>query len=233
MLRAWLDGGLELGNHTFSHLSLNSNSLEKYEGEILRGETITKELLEAKGKPIRYFRHPYLMTGKSLKTKRKLAVFLALHGYTIAPVTFDNDDYMFARVYDLAIKRGDENLRARVAAAYIPYLETKFDYWERQSIKLFGREPKQILLLHANSINAAYFDKVAEMLKNRGYQFTTLEEALKDEVYRLPDEFQGNWGVSWLTRWALAKSKNSVLPDEPTMPDFVAEEYENYESAKK
>jgi peptidoglycan/xylan/chitin deacetylase (PgdA/CDA1 family) len=226
LLRAWLDGGLDLGNHTFSHLSLNSNPLEKYEAEILRGETITKELLAVKNKPMRYFRHPYLMTGESLKTKRKLNEFLAAHDYTIAPVTFDNDDYMFARVYDVASQRGDENLKTRVGAAYIPYLESKFDYWERQSLKLFGREPKQILLLHANSINAEYFDKVAEMLKKRGYQFVPLEEALKDEVYRQPEEFKGKWGISWLHRWALAKGKNSVLPDEPTVPDFIAKEYE-------
>lgn len=226
LLRAWLDAGLDLGNHTFSHLGLRDKLLEKYQDEILRGETITKELLAAKNKRMRYFRHPYLMTGESLKTKRKLAEFLAARGYTIAPVTFDNDDYIFARVSDVAVQRGDEKLRERVGAAYVPYLENKFDYWERQSIKIFGREPKQILLLHANSINAEYFDRVAEMLKKRGYQFVTLEEALKDEAYRQPEEFKGKWGISWLTRWALAKGQNSVLPNDPTVPDFILAEYE-------
>ena len=99
LLRAWLDAGLELGNHTFSHLSLNSNPLNKYEDEILQGEIITKELMQAKGKQIRYFRHPYLMTGKSLKIKQNLADFLALHGYQIAPVSFDNDSYMLTTLF--------------------------------------------------------------------------------------------------------------------------------------
>lgn len=64
------------------------------------------------------------------------------------------------------------------------------------------------------------------MLIKRGYQFVPLEEALKDKVYRQPEEFKGKWGISWLMRWALAKGKNSVLPDEPTVPDFIAKEYE-------
>jgi len=230
LLQAWLDAGLELGNHTFSHLSLNSNSLEKYEDEILKGETVTKQLLATKNRQIHYFRHPYLMTGKTLETKQKLAEFLAAHGYKIAPVTYDNDDYVFARVYDIAKRNGDAKLREQVAAAYVPYLESKFDYWERQSVNLFGHEPKQILLLHANSINADYFDKVAEMLKRRGYKFISIDAALKDDVYKLPDTWVNNAGISWLHRWAIEKGKDQVLKDEPNVPAFVMKAYEKQDS---
>lgn len=233
LLRQWIDAGLELGNHTFSHLSLNNNPLEKYQDEILRGEIITKELLAAQNNGIRYFRHPYLLTGKSMQTKRKLAEFLDAHGYTIAPVTFDNDDYMFARVYDIALERGDEKLRQRVLKAYLPYLQMIFDYWERQSVKLFKREPKQVLLLHANSINAECFGKVVEMMKKRGYKFNTVEAALTDEVYRLPDTYTGIWGYSWLRRWALAKGKKFVLQNAPFVPDFIAEIYEKHTADDK
>lgn len=46
LLRPWLDAGLELGNHTFSHRSLNNIELKDYQADILRGEIITKELLQ-------------------------------------------------------------------------------------------------------------------------------------------------------------------------------------------
>jgi Asp-tRNA(Asn)/Glu-tRNA(Gln) amidotransferase A subunit family amidase len=172
------------------------------------------------------------MTGKTMETKQKLAEFLAAHGYQIAPVTYDDDDYEFAWAYDTAKRNGDNKLREQIAAAYVPYLESKFDYWERQSVKLFGREPKQILLVHANSINADYFDKVAEMLKRRNYKFITLEEALTDEVYKLPDLVTQNWGISWLHRWALAKGKEYVLKDEPDVPAFIKDAY-NQKTAKQ
>ncbi|MCY7376549.1 MAG: polysaccharide deacetylase family protein, partial [Pyrinomonadaceae bacterium] len=226
LLRQWLAAGLELGNHTFSHLSMNKISRKKYEAEILRGEIVTKELLTAKNQPIRYFRHPYLITGRKLSTKRKLAEFLKRRDYTIAPVTFDTDDYLFARASDVAATRGDDETKRRVGAAYVPYMESKADYWERQSVKLFGREIKQILLIHANSINAEHLGDLIQMLKNRGYQFITLDEALRDEAYQLPDNFTGEYGVSWLHRWAFDKGSGYVLPDEPPTPDFVRAEVE-------
>jgi peptidoglycan/xylan/chitin deacetylase (PgdA/CDA1 family) len=221
LLRSWLDAGLELGNHTFSHVNIANVSLEKYEEEILKGEIITKELLETKGMKMRYFRHPFLWTGLSLETKSDLGKFLSEHNYTIAPVTIDNSDWIFASAYDKAFDKGDKKLMAQIGAAYVPYLEAKMDYWERQSVKIFGREIKQILLLHANFINSDYFDDVAKALKKRGYKFVALEEALKDEAYKLPDNFVRRNGISWLHRWALDKGKENILPDEPKTPDFV------------
>src|SRR4051794_22948673 len=35
LLRSWLDAGLDLGNHTYSHRSLNTISLEEYEADFL------------------------------------------------------------------------------------------------------------------------------------------------------------------------------------------------------
>ncbi|MGI9054442.1 MAG: polysaccharide deacetylase family protein [Pyrinomonadaceae bacterium] len=221
LLRSWLTAELELGNHTFSHLSLHDNPLEKYEAEILKGEIVTKKMLEAKNQKIRFFRHPYLWTGLSLEIKSDLNKFLTQHNYTIAPVTIDNSDWIFARAYDNAIEKKDKKLKNKIGAAYIPYLEAKMNYWERQSVKLFGREIKQILLLHANSINADYLDDVANAMKKRNYKFITLEEALKDEAYKLPDTFTKRNGISWLHRWALEKGKDFVLPDEPKTPEFV------------
>jgi peptidoglycan/xylan/chitin deacetylase (PgdA/CDA1 family) len=221
LLRSWLNSNLELGNHTFSHLSLHDNSLEKYEADILKGEIITKELLAAKNLKMRYFRHPYLWTGLSLEIKNDLGAFLSEHNYTIAPVTIDNSDWIFARAYDNAFDKDDKKLMKQIGESYIPYLEAKMDYWERQSVKLFGREIKQILLLHANFINSDYFDDIAKMLKKRNYQFVTLENALTDEAYKLPDTFVKRNGISWLHRWALDKGKENILPDEPKTPDFV------------
>lgn len=221
LLRAWLRANLELGNHTFSHVNIANVPLDKYKEEILRGEIITKELLEAKNMKMRYFRHPFLWTGLSLETKAALAKFLAEHKYTIAPVTIDNSDWIFARAYDNAFDKGDKKLMKEIGAAYITYLDAKTDYWERQSVKIFGREIRQILLLHANFINSDYFDDVAKMYKKRGYKFVTLDDALKDEAYKLPDNFVRRNGISWLHRWAIDKGRENILPDEPKTPDFV------------
>jgi peptidoglycan/xylan/chitin deacetylase (PgdA/CDA1 family) len=221
LLRQWLDAKLELGNHTFSHVNIANVPLAEYKANILKGEIITKDLLAAKNQKMRYFRHPYLWTGLSLETKNELGAFLIEHGYTIAPVTIDNSDWIFASAYDKAFDKGDKKLMREIGAAYVPYLEAKVDYWERQSVRLFGREVSQTLLLHANFINSDYFDDIAKMLKKRNYRFVTLEEALTDEAYKLPDNFVRRNGISWLHRWALDKGRENILPDEPKTPEFV------------
>lgn len=221
LLRMWTTAGLELGNHTYSHISLHSKGLEEYEADLIKGETITAELLAEKGRKLRFFRHPYLMTGLTLDVKTGLAKFLDGRGYTVAPITFDNADYIFSAAYDKAFDSGDRKLMKKVAAAYVPYMEAKLDYWERQSLKLFGREVAQTMLIHANFINSDYLDDLIGMLRRRGYKFVDLEAALKDEAYRAPETYLGRAGISWLHRWALTRGSEFVLPDEPHVPEFV------------
>jgi peptidoglycan/xylan/chitin deacetylase (PgdA/CDA1 family) len=63
LLEAWLDAGLELGNHTYSHVSIDTVPFEVYKANLIRGETVTRRLLESRGRKLRYFRHPQLRTG--------------------------------------------------------------------------------------------------------------------------------------------------------------------------
>jgi peptidoglycan/xylan/chitin deacetylase (PgdA/CDA1 family) len=223
LLRQWLASGFELANHTFSHLDLHATPVERYEDDVVRGEPVTRWLLGARGMPLRYFRHPYLRTGTSLPIKRRVEAFLAGRGYTIAPVTVYTEDYLFAAAYDRAELRGDRETARRVSEAYVPYVVSQFEYFEELSRRLLGYEVRQILLLHANSINAERFGAMAAMLEGRGYRFVTLERALEDQAYALPDEYAGEEGISWLQRWALARGLgDEVLDGEPDPPRFVA-----------
>lgn len=221
LLRMWLDAGLELGNHTYSHKSLNNLKLIDYQNEILKGETITRELLAARNQKLQYFRHPFLQTGTSLEVKADLDTFLKEHGYTIAPITFDDADYIFSRAYDNAFDRGDKKLMKQVGNAYVPYMEKKLEYWERQSESLFGRDISQTLLIHANFINSDYLDDLLRMFRRHGYKFVDLETALKDTAYLLPDKYTGPAGISWLHRWARDRGRQYIVPNEPKVPAFV------------
>ena len=109
----------------------------------------------------------------------------------------------------------------KIGDAYVPYMESKLDYWERQSTRLFGREIAQTLLIHANFINSDYLGDLIAMFKRRGYHCVDLETALKDDAYRLPDSYIGPAGISWLHRWALDRGKGFIVKDEPTVPGFV------------
>jgi len=224
LLRAWLDAGLELGNHTYSHIDLHVAPLAEVEADILRGEVVTRRLLAERGRTPRFFRHPFLHTGRSLEVKRGLEEFLTEHGYRVAPVSIDNDEYVFAAAYDRAGVRGDAALRARVAGAYVPYMQAKFEFFERNSQELFGRDIRQILLVHANALNADRFGDLAAMIESRGYRFVSLDRALEDEAYGSADTFTGTSGMTWIHRWALTRKVDKAFyAGEPAVPAFVAE----------
>jgi peptidoglycan/xylan/chitin deacetylase (PgdA/CDA1 family) len=225
LLEAWRDAGMELGNHTYSHPDLHRTELADFERDVVRGEETTKTLLAARGKTLRYFRHPFLHTGRKIEVKRALEKFLSERGYAIAPVTHDNGEWIFAVAYAIAGNRGDaagKDTQKRIAEAYVPYMDAKFDYFERESKALFGREIPQVLLIHANSLNSDVYPDLARRMKARGYRFVSLGEALEDPAFRSPDTFTGAGGISWLHRWALTRGgKGLVLPDEPMVPKFV------------
>ncbi len=225
LLRMWTDAKLELGNHTFSHPDLHRTPLAAFQDDVVRGETDTRSLLQKSGMNLRYFRHPFLHTGRDIETKSTFEKFLAGRGYTIAPVTVDNSDWIFAAAYARAAARSDKEMVKRIGEAYVPYMDSYFAYYEQQSTELFGREIKHVLLLHANAINSDYFDDLALMMERRGYRFITLADALTDEAYKSNDTFTGAGGISWIHRWALTRGmKDDFFRGEPETPAFVMKE---------
>ena len=217
-LNMWLDAGFELGNHTYAHTSLNRAGLKEFEESVIQGETVTR-LLQAQHKmTMRYFRHPYLDTGRDLQTRREAEAFLVARGYRIAPVTMDAWDWMFARVYDDAKNRGDVAAQGDVVKSYLNYTTQVFDYYEKFSRDLLGYEPKQILLLHGNNLEAEHIGELLDLLRKRGYRFVTLQDALSDQAYALPDTFVAEEGSNWLDHWAISLGKPPLHSPEPPQP---------------
>jgi peptidoglycan/xylan/chitin deacetylase (PgdA/CDA1 family) len=220
----WVDAGHELGNHTYSHRSLNRVPLDEFQADVVRGEPVTRALLQAKGRTLRYFRHPFLQVGLDLEKRRAFESFLRERGYTIAPVTIDNDEWIFAALYADARKRGDEAAAVRVADAYVAYMDGVFAFMEDLSRRVVGREMAQVLLVHANALNADHFSRIARLLESRGYRFITLEEALRDDAYARKDTYVGAWGISWLHHWEVTEGgKRTPSPDPPA---WVTRAYE-------
>jgi peptidoglycan/xylan/chitin deacetylase (PgdA/CDA1 family) len=222
LLKQWLKAGLELGNHTYSHWSLNKIPANDYTDDLLKGEKITRELMKGAGKELTYFRHPFLHTGRNVETRDSLNKFLKEHNYKVAPVTIDNAEWIFARAYEKAFVDEDTSMMRKIVEAYIPYMESKFEHFEFVSRELFGREVKQVILIHANKINADNFDKLADMIIKRSYKFIPLKKALEDEAYRSPDNFFGAGGISWLHRWALTEGRDKeIFKTDLPAPEFV------------
>ncbi|MDA8127582.1 MAG: polysaccharide deacetylase family protein [Betaproteobacteria bacterium] len=221
LLRRWLAAGFELGNHTYSHLSLDRSGLDAFEADLLQGEIVTRLLMQSTGKTLRWFRHPFLHRGTTPEVRRQFQAFLAAHGYTVAPVTVNGGEWIFAAAYAHALSEGDEDAARRIGAAYVPYMQAVLAQAEQLALDLFGRPISQVMVLHANTLNADHFAALAAMLKQRGYRFISLDDALRDSAYASPLGSSTLEGESWLQGWA--REAGLRPPAEPPIPGFVTQ----------
>ena len=225
-LEKWLDAGMNLGNHTFSHEDPKTLGAAGYVQDIAKGEPVTRSLLQKHGKSLGWFRHPYLETGFPEPVKRQIDGWLAGHGYRIAPVTIDANDWEFAEPYDDAIARHDEFRRKRIKQQYLNYTERTIAWYQDASNGLFGRQIAFVMLLHATRLNADSIDDLARILKRRKLKGVTLEEAMKDPAYRLRDPYVGPDGIDWMERWAKEMHKDLPWDSWQDPPAQIAQEYD-------
>ena len=221
-LRDWLAAGIELGNHTYNHNGLHATPIADYEQSILDGERVLRPLLAEFKREPRWFRHPYLQAGQDDAVRLRLDGFLEQHGYRIAPVTVDNGEWIYARAYLLLLEAGKRDAARALIPDYIDYMEAKCQFFEQASKRLFGREIPQVLLFHANALNADALPALLDRFRERGYDFVDLDTALADPAYRHDDGYRGRAGISWLHRWSMAEKKPKVFYEgEPAVPQQV------------
>jgi len=231
LLQKWIDAGLDLGNHTYSHADFDRVSLQEMEDETIRGEAVTKALLAAAGKRLQYFRYPYLFSGPTAEVKEAFEAFLKSRGYENAPVTVDNADYVFNDVLNSAIAANDAALAEQTKREYLKFVETEFDYFEAGSRKLFQREIAQVFVLHDNEINTQTLGTILSNLEKRGYQFISLHAALADPAYATPDRFVGTAGISWIDRWRVFFGQKADWEHDPDPPDWVLKRFQEIRKA--
>ena len=218
LLDRWLEAGFELGNHTYSHPDLHRVSAEVFERDIVKGESPLREVIRRHRGQFRYFRHPFLHTGRTDEVRARIDAFLAKRGYTVAPVTIDNSEWIFARAYEKA----SGTQQQKVVDAYLDYMMAKVAYHDAEAKKLFDREIRQVLLVHANKLNAHAFGMLADRMAKAGHRFITLERALEDPAYRSKDGWRGMGGISWLDRWAITRGvPKGFFAGEPKTPQWV------------
>lgn len=227
LLERWLQGGMDLGNHTFAHRGATATPVADYEEDVMKGEQHLRPLMARYDRTLRYFRHPFLQAGATPQRRDSLNAMLAGHGYTIAPVTVDNDEYIHAFCYEHARREKDDSLMQQLAEDYLAYMAQAALFQEAQARVFPGRDIPHILLIHANALNAAHLDALLTWFEQQGYRFITLEEALEDDCYGLP-EATTRHGFSWIRRWQLAAGMQPPWP-----PEVQPEVQQRYDALRR
>jgi peptidoglycan/xylan/chitin deacetylase (PgdA/CDA1 family) len=185
-LHVWVDAGMNIGSHTWSHISLTSNTAEAFEKDIAHNEETLAAY--AGGRDWHWFRYPFLWEGDTLDKRRAVRSYLRDHGYRVAQVSLDFEDYAWNDAYARCSVKQDA---AAIAWLKQSYLETATEYIrlgrEEQQIA-FGHEIPNVMLLHATAFTTLMVPDLLNMLQTQGFQFASLPDVEKDSAYTLdPD----------------------------------------------
>src|SRR3990167_687447 len=173
VLERFRDIAKGLGNHTFTHPNLNKLSTAAYIDEIARTEAKLYPLLTYP----KYFRYPYLAMGSGEK-KEAILNYLVAHHYQIAPVTIDSKDFKFNQQLLAVPELMRRALFKELAPVYLDYLFIQTLDAEKTNRVNHVENRSQILLIHANLLNAYMLCDIIKLYQALGYRFVSLEEAL-------------------------------------------------------
>lgn len=215
LLDLWREAGYELGNHSHGHLNYTRTNAPDYIADVEAGR---RELAEALGgRQVRFFRFPFLREGETEAKLDAMRSYLAGSGQRNLPVTIDTQDWSFEEPWVEARKKGDGQALARIGEEYQQALQLEVRTYESLGDELFGRPVPQILLLHANEVGSAQWDRLFTWLEERGYRFAGADEVLADPAFAEPHRYVGHFGSSLWDRLAAERGTGKALEEVRTM----------------
>ena len=175
VLRKFHDAGLGLGNHTLSHANLNKMGPEAYIQEIEMADKILSPVLTEP----KYFRYPYLIMGEGVK-KTRVMQYLFSKNYQVAPISIDSKDFVFNQLL-LSVPQSERRHFLNVLKpCYLDFIWQQTLKAEENSRSSHKPYQPQILLIHANLLNAYVLPDIINLYKQNGFTFISLETALKN-----------------------------------------------------
>lgn len=183
LVKAWSDAGQLLGNHTMTHLDLNSPdvTLAQYQGEIERCQQILAGLPGLQ----RWFRFTYLREGKPEAKRDGMRAWMKEGGWRNASVSLDTSDWRLDAFLEQRLGRDPAADVSDIRRVYLDHLWQRAQAYQDLALRLQGREIPQVLLIHHNLLNALFLDDAIAMFKSRGWTFVSAAEAYEDPVYQL------------------------------------------------
>ena len=222
LLKSWvLRDYITVGNHSFSHPNYAEVGYEAFKGEITKGEVLTKELLKGTGKSLDYFRFPFNSMGKDSIDFDRMQQFLKEKKYISTPYTVESEDWLYAQLYDKALKEGDAARAQFIGTQYVETSVKIFAFFDSLSTATYGRPIKQIYLCHDSQLNTDYLPQLVQKLKDQQYNFISLADAMADPVYKSKEYYKGPFGFSWIYRWIEDPAKRrAMMRAEPSSPEI-------------
>jgi peptidoglycan/xylan/chitin deacetylase (PgdA/CDA1 family) len=191
------------GNHTYSHMDLEQNTAEALERDILENEPVL-ELLGGKD-DWHWLRYPYLHEGDTVEKRRAIRAFLKAHGYRIAQVSLDWEDYLWNFAYARCAAKNDTKSIEWLRSSYLTTASEFLDLGRAQAKLIYGHEINYVLLMHLGAFSSTILPDALDLLKKKGFQLVTLEEAESDAAYEGDPDVALHDAGTFLDQWMQVK----------------------------
>ena len=185
-LRVWVDAGMNIGNHTWSHISISTGSAEAFEREIALDEPALAQYAGARD--WHWFRYPFLWEGDTLDKRHAARAYLHDHGYRVAQVTLDFEDYAWNDAYARCSTKPDQEAIAWLRQSYLDTAAEYIRLGREEERIAFGREIPNVMLLHATAFTTLMLPDLIDLLRKQGFRFASLAQVEKNPAFALdPD----------------------------------------------
>ncbi len=218
MLKDWRHAGFFLGNHTWSHMNLNTSSLTDWESDLLKNEPPLEQY--AGTTDWHWLRYPFLAEGDTQEKRADTRKFLAVHGYRIAAVTMSFGDYMWNEPYARCVAKNDTASISQLESSYLDAASNEADFRRAMAKALYNHDIPYVLLMHVGAFDARMLPRLLGLYRSKGFTFITLKEAENDPFYASsidpslpdqPDSLEGAMHARGLT--LPSRPKPSVEPN--------------------
>ena len=193
-----------IGNHTYGHINLNTNPAEAFEREIDENEP-SLELLAGKDGDWHWLRYPFLHEGETVEKRRAVRAYLQAHGYRVAQVTLDWEDYLWNSAYARCAAKNDAQSIAWLKSSYLSIESSHLDLGRDLAKMVYGHDINHVLLLHLGAFSRTILPDALDLMQKKGFTFVTLEEAESDPVYEGDPDVGSKYGGTLLELWIEAK----------------------------
>jgi len=178
-VQRWSERRHIIGNHTWTHRWYDNLPEEQFGDDMLRCDAFVRRYPGFRP----YFRFPALKEGATRERRDWMRAFLKAHGYRIAQVTLDWEDYMWNFAYARCAAKNDAKAIEWLRSSYLSTASEFIDLGREQAKLIYGHEINYVLLLHLGAFSSTILPDALDLLKKKGFKLVTLEEAESDAAY--------------------------------------------------
>jgi hypothetical protein len=136
---------------------------------------------------------------------RAVRALLGRQRYRVAEVTLSFDDYAYNDPYARCLATGDRASIERLEQSFLARAADSLTRGQAASRALFGHDIAHVMLLHIGGFETVMLPRLLDLLRDRGFTLTTLEEAERDPAYALDPDVPDGWHGTLLDNLRLAR----------------------------